>query len=362
MLAAGTIGTTTAHAAAPSAAAVPAQTNIAASGVPVLKPGQRLLSGQHLTSQNGYYKLYMQTNGNLVLYKGSTALWATRTSNHRGAFLAMQTNGNLVLYYGRTPLWSTRTGGFSVKFFAVQNDSNLVLYDTSSRAIWWRYVYSIGTLRTGAKLYPGRTVLSSNRAYRLTMQADGNLVLYRWSTALWSTQTHGKNGAVAVMQADGNFVLYLGSTAIWATNTHTATGSFIAVQNDSNVVLYTSAGKAVWDRHMIIGVVKAPYRINGGMVVVSVNRVYRLQMQTDGNLVLVKNTGAVLWATNTAPRSGVWAAMQKDGNFVLYQGTTPLWSTGTGGHAGAYLNVQDDGNVVVYQGTTPLWSTGTGGR
>jgi len=332
MLAAGTISTTTAHAAAPSAAAVPAQTNIAASGVPVLKPGQRLLSGQHLTSQNGYYKLYMQTNGNLVLY------------------------------YGRTPLWSTRTGGFSVKFFAVQNDSNLVLYDTSSRAIWWRYVYSIGTLRTGAKLYPGRTVLSSNRAYRLTMQADGNLVLYRWSTALWSTQTHGKNGAVAVMQADGNFVLYLGSTAIWATNTHTATGSFIAVQNDSNVVLYTSAGKAVWDRHMIIGVVKAPYRINGGMVVVSVNRVYRLQMQTDGNLVLVKNTGAVLWATNTAPRSGVWAAMQKDGNFVLYQGTTPLWSTGTGGHAGAYLNVQDDGNVVVYQGTTPLWSTGTGGR
>jgi hypothetical protein len=85
------------------------------------------------------------------------------------------------------------------------------------------------------------------------------------------------------------------------------------------------------------------------MVVVSVNRVYRLQMQTDGNLVLVKNTGAVLWATDTAPRSGVWAAMQKDGN-------------GTGGHAGAYLNVQDDGNVVVYEGTTPLWDTGTGGR
>ena len=39
----------------------------------------------------------MQTDGNLVFFKGGSALYATGTSSHPGAYAAMQTDGNLVV-------------------------------------------------------------------------------------------------------------------------------------------------------------------------------------------------------------------------------------------------------------------------
>ena len=56
-------------------------------------------------------------------------------------------------------------------------------------------------------------------AFRLVMQADGNLVLYQSDgTPRFNTGTEGNPGTIAVMQDDGNLVLYK-SPAIWASNT-----------------------------------------------------------------------------------------------------------------------------------------------
>jgi hypothetical protein len=55
-------------------------------------------------------ELDMQTDGNLVLYSGSSAVWATGTEGHPGAYLVMQNDGNLVLYDSMgSPLWATNT-------------------------------------------------------------------------------------------------------------------------------------------------------------------------------------------------------------------------------------------------------------
>jgi hypothetical protein len=51
-------------------------------------------------------RLDMQADGNLVLYKGKEALWASKTSGHPGAYLSLQDDGNLVIYYGSTPIWT----------------------------------------------------------------------------------------------------------------------------------------------------------------------------------------------------------------------------------------------------------------
>jgi hypothetical protein len=51
----------------------------------------------------------MQTDGNFVVYGGSTAYWYSNTANHSGAFLRVQTDGNMVIYQGSTVLWSTGT-------------------------------------------------------------------------------------------------------------------------------------------------------------------------------------------------------------------------------------------------------------
>lgn len=64
----------------------------------------------------------------------------------------------------------------------------------------------------------------------------------------------------------------------------------------------------------------------------------------------------VVWTENPSGNAGE-ALMQMDGNFVLYDGSTPYWSTDTHVNYGAYLVVQNDGNIVVYSlSGSVLWS------
>ncbi|WP_431842184.1 hypothetical protein [Calidifontibacter indicus] len=62
-----------------------------------------------------------------------------------------------------------------------------------AEAATWQCERSVGTSFSG-KLYPGQCITSSNRAFRVTMQRDGNLVLRRTSggAACWaSSWQHG---------------------------------------------------------------------------------------------------------------------------------------------------------------------------
>jgi hypothetical protein len=104
-----------------------------------LQAGQTLASGAVLSSCDGAYNLVVQaTDGNLVLYQGSKALWASNTSGHPGDWLVMQGDGNLVLYSStNVPLWNSGTGGNAGAYFVVQTDSNLVVYDGST-PLWAR--------------------------------------------------------------------------------------------------------------------------------------------------------------------------------------------------------------------------------
>jgi hypothetical protein len=87
---------------------------------------------------------------------------------------------------------------------------------------------------------------------------------------------------------------------------------------------------------------------------------YALAQQTDGNLVLYRSNGSVVWSSGTFNTVGNLTIMQDDGNLVLYtSGANPLWATGTTGWGGAELAVQADGNLVVYWNGYPLWTSGT---
>jgi hypothetical protein len=99
-------------------------------------------------------------------------------------------------------------------------------------------------LRPGEALYANESVWSANGAFRLTMQGDGNLVLYGPSGAMWASMTFG-TWLWAVMQGDGNFVVYTsGGTAVWNTGTGFG-GAFMVVQSDGNFVMY-QGGSALW--------------------------------------------------------------------------------------------------------------------
>ncbi len=107
----------------------------------ILRPNELLFTNQMLTSINGEYLLFLQEDGNMVLYEkvhhedGSVMLevtWATETSGENSWYAIMQEDGNFVLYdLEGVALWQTDTIGKPGSFLQLQNDGNLVINEIS---------------------------------------------------------------------------------------------------------------------------------------------------------------------------------------------------------------------------------------
>jgi hypothetical protein len=106
---------------------------------PTLNNGMSMYIGQQLTSTDGSATLKMQTDGNIVLYKNSVAVWSTNT---KGAMsqLKMQNDCNLILYdASNAKVWSSNSGMMGMScvssYLTVQNDGSVVIYNQNA-AIW----------------------------------------------------------------------------------------------------------------------------------------------------------------------------------------------------------------------------------
>jgi len=99
--------------------------------------------------------------------------------------------------------------------------------------------------------------------------------------------------------------------------------------------------------------------LKAGQRLRSPDRRFDLVMQTDGNLVLYRNSDSKsLWATGTT--GGSRAIMQGDGNFVRYASSgVPVWASNTAGNNGATVQLQNDANLVIYKAGTPIWASRT---
>jgi nucleoid-associated protein YgaU len=100
------------------------------------------------------------------------------------------------------------------------------------------------TLTGGQKLVKGESLTSSNGAYTLTLQDDGNLVLAARGHAVWATGTNGQDVVRAEVQNDGNFVLYTADKPVWHTDTKGKKNVRLVLQDDRNLVLYAADGPA----------------------------------------------------------------------------------------------------------------------
>jgi len=111
------------------------------------------------------------------------------------------------------------------------------------------------------------------------------------------------------------------------------------------------------------GGLKAGDSLRVGDSVSSCDGRFNLVMQTDGNLVLYETQNGnsiALWSSGTWQTTGSVAAMQTDGNFVVYDSNSrALWSSNTAGWPNANLAIQNDGNLVVYNGSAAIWSSQT---
>jgi len=226
----------------------------------------------------------------------------------------------------------------------------------------------VDALLSGVRLYPGQSLESSNSKYTLSMQTDGNLVIYSAKGPIWSSRTNGKGVAFLIMQNDGNLVMYgTDGRPVWSTRTSGKGPSSLDMQTDGNLVIYAN-GRATWSSGTSYNIANTPSSLvsgsslhKGGSLLAS-NTAYRFTLQDDGNLVIYSTQGAI-WSSHTNGKSVAYLVMQTDGNLVLYSTDgRPIWASGTAGKGPSSLDMQTDGNLVIYANGRATWSSGTNGK
>lgn len=92
-------------------------------------------------SQNGNFVLWMQTDGNLVLYNksgsGWVAVWATGTTGSGAVVTHFQSDGNLVLYTQQgVAVWNSATGNNPCSELAVGDNGNVTITTPDGAVVW----------------------------------------------------------------------------------------------------------------------------------------------------------------------------------------------------------------------------------
>lgn len=104
--------------------------------VDTLLPKEQLGKNDALSSANGSYQLVMQSDGKLVLKRGTSTVWTSKA--REGDYAAMLSNGNFRVYDGSKAVWSTGTKEDG-SYLKVRNDGNVVIYRTNGKVAWDRY-------------------------------------------------------------------------------------------------------------------------------------------------------------------------------------------------------------------------------
>jgi hypothetical protein len=103
-----------------------------------LLPGGSLIRNQYLQSSDGSHRLYLQSDGNLVLRRMSDkkALWASGTNGKSATRFIFQGDGNLVLRTSSgASVWSSKTAGSGATKLQLHSAGNLILYKNST-VVW----------------------------------------------------------------------------------------------------------------------------------------------------------------------------------------------------------------------------------
>jgi hypothetical protein len=103
-------------------------------------------------------------------------------------------------------------------------------------------------LPSGATLFGDESVTSTDGAYRLVYQLDGNLVLYAVNGGpLWASDTSGESVGQASMQGDGNLVVYDADGAPrFATGTDGNPGAALFIDAEGTLSIVSADDETLW--------------------------------------------------------------------------------------------------------------------
>ena len=134
--------------------------------------------GQQLVSINGRFKAVMQTDGNFVIYKDRTAIWALQSVNvpwyGPGRRAVMQNDGNFVIYDKRgKPVWATGTNNPNRPTrIVMHNRGNLCIYDNIGNRKWCSNTRQPSVNCEGKWSECSKTCGGGQQMYSVTRKAD----------------------------------------------------------------------------------------------------------------------------------------------------------------------------------------------
>ena len=317
------------------------------------------------------YEFTFQEDGNLVLYDPSEqVLWSSNTAGQGAKLLAMQLDGELAIYKENgEKLWGSGTSGYRGTRLSIINTGDVRIIDDAGTTVWstntelrdsqggfYKDIKLHAWGDDGIDFYPG-DIWVTNANYTYAFRTQGDLVIYDPSgKVIWQTPTANQGADRLSIQKDGNVVIYRDSTALWATGTENNLGAFLVLENEGNLsVRKTIEGDPLWESKTNSDMLNLkPSQHNLYFAPGSfweTNEGYMLRFDRQGNLTFgVPSEGKLIWESKTDGKGSHKLAIQTDGNVVIYDSKDkPIWATETGGHSGAYLGInKDKGTLAVY--------------
>ena len=228
-----------------------------------LWPGRRLRAGARLESRNGLFALRLRHDGACELLdlrvRRAEPLWSSG-SGGEALHLVMQLDGNVVLLdTAGEPIWASGTVGRPGAYLEVTADGAVVVSD--GRDDFWRVPAQVkgiaapvptgsGVLAAGASLLPGDALDSRSGRSRLELTRGGALNVRTRATGGDRTMevSPAPEGGEAVlsMQEDGNLVLYGGDGAHWSSGTVGHPGAVLRLTDDGVVTVTAAKGEELW--------------------------------------------------------------------------------------------------------------------
>ncbi len=212
------------------------------------KQGESLAYSDQIFSPNGQFSASIN-DGNLVVYRaGFGVRWRSGTEKvDPNARLTLQPDNNLVLRTASQAVrWASNTAGTSPGYLQLGDDGNLVLFNGSGKAVWQSgSITALNSTSTG--LPSGAALISPDGTNQLVMQRDGNLVVYKGATQVWSSNTNHPGSRLLITSTVGLAVVDLNNRLMWANRAVATPGvSQLAITNDPDVVL-TDNGVVMWE-------------------------------------------------------------------------------------------------------------------
>ena len=215
-------------------------------------------------SNNRGYVLVMTRDGVLeirAVRNGGLAesVWTSRAPAKKAddSLAAFQSDGNLVVYEGDVAVWNSGLIGQGDYRLSVTDDGNLVIQTADGRLLWtarFAVGYCTHFLETPNQL-TGGCLISPSGAYAMVLTSAASVEVApvledkTLGKPIWTTGSVGStpHGSFLTVQTDGNLVLYDGGKAIWNSQTWGHSGvSRLELTDQGELQLRGPDGGLLW--------------------------------------------------------------------------------------------------------------------